>query len=174
MAIRDIRIIGDEILSKKCRDVQNLTPRISQLIDDMFETMYKAPGIGIAAPQVGVLRRIVVIDISDQQKKEEKNPLVLINPEMVLMEGEQISDEGCLSVPEEGGEVVRAEHVVVKALDRNFEPITVDATGLLARCIQHEMDHLDGILFVDRIREQESARELEAARERLAEKENEN
>ena len=145
MAIRNVRIIGDELLRKKSRAVEEITPRISELIDDMIETMYIEDGVGLAAPQVGVLRRIIVIDITPKKK----NPIVLINPEVVLKEGEQITTEGCLSVPEIYGKCVRPEHVIVKAKDRDFKDITIDADGLLAKCIMHEIDHLDGVLFVD-------------------------
>lgn len=154
MATRTVRIIGDELLRKKSREVEEVTDRINELIDDMLETMYKEDGVGIAAPQVGVLRRIVVIDISPKQK----NPIILINPEVVLQEGEQITSEGCLSVPEIYGKCVRPEHVVVKARDRNFNEITVDAEGLLAKCIMHEIDHLNGVLFVDIMIEEDKDR----------------
>ena len=143
MAIRNIRVDGDEILRQTCKPVKAMTPRISELIDDMFDTMYEAGGVGLAAPQVGILRRIVVIDVMDD------NPLVLINPEIVETEGEQIGEEGCLSLPGLSGEVARPERVVCKALDRNMEPITVEGTELLARCICHELDHLDGVLYKD-------------------------
>ena len=143
MAIRNIRVDGDDILRKECKPVKEMTPRISELIDDMFDTMYEAGGVGLAAPQVGILRRIVVIDVMDN------NPLVLINPEIVETEGEQIGEEGCLSLPGLSGEVARPERVVCKALDRNMEPITVEGTELLARCICHELDHLNGVLYKD-------------------------
>ena len=143
MAIRNIRVDGDEILRQPCKPVKAMTPRISELIDDMFDTMYEAGGVGLAAPQVGVLRRIVVIDGMDD------NPLVLINPEIVEQDGEQIGEEGCLSLPGLAGEVSRPNHVVCQALDRNMEPITVEGTELLARCICHELDHLDGVLYKD-------------------------
>ena len=143
MAIRNIRVDGDDILRKVCKPVKEMTPRIRELIDDMFDTMYDANGVGLAAPQVGVLKRIVVIDVM------EGNPLVLINPEIVESDGEQIGEEGCLSLPGLSGEVARPEHVVCKALDRDMKPITVEGTELLARCICHELDHLDGILYKD-------------------------
>ncbi len=143
MAIRNIRTDGDDILRKVCKPVKEMTPRISELIDDMFETMYEANGVGLAAPQVGVLKRIVVIDVFDD------HPLVLINPEIVESDGEQIGEEGCLSLPGLAGEVARPAHVVCKALDRDMKPITVEGTELLARAICHELDHLDGILYKD-------------------------
>ena len=143
MAIRNIRTDGDDILRKVCKPVKEMTPRIRELIDDMFETMYEANGVGLAAPQVGVLKRIVVIDVFDD------NPLVLINPEIVESDGEQVGEEGCLSLPGLAGEVARPAHVVCKALDREMKPITVEGTELLARAICHELDHLDGVLYKD-------------------------
>ena len=143
MAIRNIRVDGDDILRKKCKPVKEITPRINELIDDMFETMYEAGGVGLAAPQVGILKRIVVIDVMDD------NPLVLINPEIVESDGEQVGEEGCLSLPGLAGEVSRPEHVVCKAFDREMQLITVEGTELLARCICHELDHLDGVLYKD-------------------------
>ena len=143
MAIRNIREDGDEVLRKVCKPVDVMTERLSTLIDDMFETMYEANGVGLAAPQVGVLRRIVVIDVMDD------NPLVLVNPEIIEKDGEQIGPEGCLSLPGLQGDVARPEHVVCKALDRDMKEITVEGEGLLARAICHELDHLDGILYKD-------------------------
>ena len=143
MAIRNIREDGDEVLRKVCKPVEVMTERLSTLIDDMFETMYEANGVGLAAPQVGVLRRIVVIDVMDD------NPLVLVNPEIIEKDGEQIGPEGCLSLPGLQGDVARPEHVVCKALDRDMKEITVEVEGLLARAICHELDHLDGILYKD-------------------------
>ena len=153
MATRTVRIIGDELLRKKSREVEEVTDRINELIDDMIDTMYTEDGVGIAAPQVGVLRRIVVIDITPKRK----NPIVLINPEVVLQEGEQITSEGCLSVPDIYGKCVRPEHVVVKAKDRNFKEFTIDAEGLLAKCLMLELDHLNAVLFVDIMIEEEKA-----------------
>ena len=143
MASRNIREDGDEVLRKVCKPVEVMTERLSTLIDDMFETMYEANGVGLAAPQVGVLRRIVVIDVMDD------NPLVLVNPEIIEKDGEQIGPEGCLSLPGLQGDVARPEHVVCKALDRDMKEITVEGEGLLARAICHELDHLDGILYKD-------------------------
>jgi peptide deformylase len=143
MAMRNIREDGDEVLRKVCKPVEVMTERLSTLIDDMFETMYEANGVGLAAPQVGVLRRIVVIDVMDD------NPLVLVNPEIIEKDGEQIGPEGCLSLPGLQGDVARPEHVVCKALDRDMKEITVEGEGLLARAICHELDHLDGILYKD-------------------------
>ncbi len=143
MAIRNIREDGDEVLRKKCKPVEKMTERLSTLIDDMFDTMYEANGVGLAAPQVGVLRRIVVIDTY------EDNPLVLVNPEIIESDGEQVGPEGCLSLPGLQGDVARPKHVVCKALDRDMKEITVEGEGLLARAICHELDHLDGILYKD-------------------------
>ena len=143
MGIRIIREDGDDVLRKKCKPVKEMTERLSQLIDDMFDTMYDANGVGLAAPQVGVLRRIVVIDVQDG------NPLTLINPEIIEQDGEQVGPEGCLSLPGLQGEVSRPNHVICKALDRNMNEITVEGEELLARAICHELDHLDGILYKD-------------------------
>ena len=142
MALRTIRIMGDEVLTKVCREVKKVTPRISELIDDMLETMYDACGVGLAAPQVGVLRRILVIDVGE-------GPIVMINPEILETSGSQTGQEGCLSVPGKCGQVTRAEHVKAKALNENMEEYEIEADGLLARCILHECDHLDGKLYVD-------------------------
>ena len=145
MATRKIRIDGDSILRKICKPVTEMTPRLSQLIDDMFDTMYEANGVGLAAPQVGIVKRIVVIDIAD------KNPLTLINPEIIETSGEQTGDEGCLSLPGKVGQVTRPMRVVCKALDRDMNEITVTGEGLLARAICHEADHLEGILYKDKV-----------------------
>lgn len=143
MAIRNIREDGDDVLRKVCKPVEKMTERLNTLIDDMFDTMYEANGVGLAAPQVGVLRRIVVIDVMDG------NPLVLINPEIIESDGEQIGPEGCLSLPGLQGDVARPNHVIVKALDRDMKEITVEGEELLARALCHEIDHLDGILYKD-------------------------
>ena len=143
MAIRNIREDGDDVLRKVCKPVEKMTERLNTLIDDMFDTMYEANGVGLAAPQVGVLRRIVVIDVMDG------NPLVLINPEIIESDGEQIGPEGCLSLPGLQGDVSRPNHVIVKALDRDMKEITVEGEELLARALCHEIDHLDGILYKD-------------------------
>ena len=143
MAIRNIRVDGDDILRKTSKPVKEMTERLETLIDDMFETMYENNGVGLAAPQVGILKRIIVIDIGEDQ------PMALINPEIVEADGEQVGDEGCLSLPGLVGEVARPNHVIVKALDRNMQEITVEGTELLARCLCHEIDHLDGVLYKD-------------------------
>ena len=143
MALRYIRILGDEILKKQAKEVTEMTPKIEELIDDMFETMYNANGCGLAAPQVGIRKRIVVIDCGDQ-------PLVLINPEILETSGEQTGQEGCLSVPGKVGIVTRPNYAKVKALDENMDEIIVEGTELLARCLCHEIDHLNGIMYVDK------------------------
>lgn len=147
MAIRNIRVIGDEILEKKCRPVTEMKPRILELIDDMLDTMYEACGVGLAAPQVGILKRIVVIDVTE----EGDSPIILINPEIVELSGEQKGQEGCLSVPNKAGIVTRANYAKVKALNENMEEIIVEGEGLLARALQHELDHLDGVLYVSKV-----------------------
>lgn len=143
MAIRQIRTIGDEILRKTCKPVKEMTPRLEELIEDMFETMYEACGVGLAAPQVGILKQLVVIDV------EDGNQYVLINPEIIETSGSQTGSEGCLSVPGKSGVVTRPDHVKVKALNEHMEEYELEGDGLLARAICHECDHLKGGLFVD-------------------------
>ncbi|ENY92451.1 peptide deformylase [Hungatella hathewayi 12489931] len=145
MAIRKIRTIGDDILRKHCKPVKELTPRIQDLIEDMFETMYEACGVGLAAPQVGVLKQIVVIDV------EDGNQYVLINPVIIETSGSQTGSEGCLSVPGKSGVVTRPDHVKVKAFDCEMKEFELVGEGLLARAICHECDHLSGDLFVDKV-----------------------
>jgi peptide deformylase len=142
MAIRNIRTIGDEVLNKKCKEVREVNDRTRELIDDMLETMYDAEGVGLAAPQVGVLKRIVVIDIGE-------GPLVLINPKIVETSGSQTGTEGCLSVPGKAGDVTRPNYAKVIAYDEEMNEIEVEGTELLARAICHECDHLEGKLYVD-------------------------
>ena len=143
MAIRQIRFDGDDILRKKCKEVKEMTDRTLTLIDDMFDTMYEANGVGLAAPQVGILKRIVVIDV------DYENPYVLINPVIVERDGEQTGDEGCLSLPGKVATVTRPNHVICKCLNEDMEEIEIEGEGLLARAICHELDHLDGILYKD-------------------------
>ena len=143
MAIRTIREIGDPVLNKVSKEVTEVTPRILDLIDDMFETMYEANGVGLAAPQVGILKRIVVIDV------DYETPLVLINPVIVESDGEQTGDEGCLSLPGKVATVTRPNHVICRCLNENMEEIEIEGEGLLARAICHELDHLEGILYKD-------------------------
>ena len=145
MAIRQIRTIGDEILTKTCKPVKEMSGRTQELIEDMFETMYENNGCGLAAPQVGIRKRIVVIDVDDG------NQYVLINPEILETSGSQTGAEGCLSVPGKSGQVTRADHVRAKALDENMKERVIEGDGLLARCILHECDHLDGKLYVDMV-----------------------
>lgn len=145
MALRTIRIAGDPVLSKACREVKEMTPRLQELIDDMLETMYDGNGVGLAAPQVGILKRIAVIDISE----EGNEPIVIINPVVKEAEGEQTGDEGCLSLPGKAGQVTRANHVVVEAYDRNMQLQTLVGDELLARALLHEIDHLDGHMYTE-------------------------
>lgn len=147
MALRNIRTVGDEILAKRAREVKENTPKIQELIDDMLETMYDSDGVGLAAPQVGVLKRIFVIDCSE----ERNQPFVFINPEIIETSGEQTGAEGCLSVPGKAGIVTRPSHVKVKALNRNFEEYTVEGDELFARALIHENEHLDGHLYTEKV-----------------------
>ena len=142
MALRTIRVEGDEVLTKVSRPVDKMTPRIHDLITDMLDTMYEAMGVGLAAPQVGILKRIVVIDIGE-------GPIVLINPEILETSGEQTGDEGCLSVPGMAGQVTRPNYVKVKALDVNMNEQIYEGEGLLARAFCHEIDHLDGKMYTE-------------------------
>ncbi|MFI3207784.1 MAG: peptide deformylase [Eubacteriales bacterium] len=142
MAVRKIREMGDEVLGKHCKEVTAMTPRTRMLIEDMIDTMYEAMGVGLAAPQVGILKRIVVIDIGE-------GPIILINPEILETRDEQTGDEGCLSVPGKSGQVTRPNYVKVKALDENMKEITVEGEELLARALCHELDHLEGKLYVE-------------------------
>lgn len=145
MALRNIREIGDEILTKQCKEVKEMTPRTKMLIEDMLDTMYEANGVGLAAPQVGILKRIVVIDVTGDE------PYILINPKILETEGEQVGQEGCLSVPGKAGQVTRPNYVKAEALDINMEPFILEGTELLARAICHELDHLDGHLYVEKV-----------------------
>lgn len=147
MALRNIRILGqagDEVLRKTAKEVTEMTPKLQELIDDMFDTMYDADGCGLAAPQVGIRKRIVVIDCGDQ-------PLVFINPVILETDGEQTGNEGCLSVPGKCGVVTRPDYAKVRALDRNMQEFEIEGTELLARCMCHEIDHLEGIMYVDKV-----------------------
>jgi peptide deformylase len=147
MSLLDIHVLGSPILRKETALVRTVDDSLRRLIDDMFETMYAARGIGLAAPQVGRPERLTVVDVST---REESHPLVLINPEILVADGGLTkAEEGCLSIPEVYGEVERPAHVIVRALDRNGEPFEVEANELLARCLQHEIDHLHGKLFID-------------------------
>lgn len=158
MAIRVIRTDEDPILRKRSREVKEINDRITTLLDDMLETMYEADGVGIAAPQVGILRRAIALDVGD-------GPMKLINPEIIEQEGSEIDVEGCLSVPDFNGTVERPAWVKVKYLDETGEQKEVEATGLFARCLCHEIDHLDGILFSDKYIDEISREDLIKARE---------
>jgi peptide deformylase len=155
VALRNIREIGDPILNQRAKEVREMTPNLRALIEDMVETMRHANGVGLAAPQVGVLKRLVVIEC------EEGELHVLINPEIVERDGEQTGYEGCLSVPGKTGIVTRPNHVKVKALNENMEPVTVEGEELLARALCHELDHLDGHLYTEMAEELYTNEELE-------------
>ena len=181
MALRLIRELGDPVLGKKAKAVKEMTPKLRQLIEDMKETMYDSDGVGLAAPQVGMLKRIVVIDVSAEQDQ----PIVMINPEIIEKDGEQTGWEGCLSVPGKSGQVTRPQHVVAKALNEDMEEFTIDGTDLLARAICHELDHLEGHMYVELVEgklytneeldemaakeEEEAAKAAEAGEETAAE-----
>lgn len=151
MALREIVTVGDEVLRKRAREVVNVNDKLCVLLDDMAETMrYEGRGIGLAAPQVGILKRVFVVDVGD-----ENGLIEFINPEIIEAEGEVIGEEGCLSVPGQSGCVVRPERITVRAMDRHGERFELKAEGILAVCICHENDHLDGVLFIDKIVEQE-------------------
>ena len=152
MALRNITVRGDEILTKKCKTIKAITPRIVQLAEDMTETMLNADGVGIAAPQVGVMKRMFIAmpHVESEDESIREKIYVMINPEITYREGTQESSEGCLSVPGYMGLVDRPQKIRVKALDRNGNEFELEAEDLLARCICHENDHLDGILFIDR------------------------
>lgn len=147
MAIRNIRIEGDAVLTKVARPVTEVNEKIVELIDDMLDTMYDAYGVGLAAPQVGILKRIVVIDVSE----EGDDPIILINPEIIDRQGSQTGDEGCLSVPGKSGVVTRPNYVKVKALNEDMEEVIYEGEGLLARAFCHEIDHLDGHLYIEKV-----------------------
>lgn len=144
MALRQIRLEGDPVLRKKSRKVQDINDRIKTLLEDMVDTMNDADGIGLAAPQVGILRRAIVIDIGD-------GPIKLVNPEIIDREGEQVEVEGCLSIPNIAGTVKRPNWVKVKYLDENGNEKIIQGDGLLARALCHEIDHLDGVLYIDKV-----------------------
>lgn len=146
MAIRQILTVGDDILTKKCREVTEINDRILSILDDMADTLYESGGVGLAAPQVGILRKLVVIDIGD-------GLIELINPEIISVKGSQTDNEGCLSYPGKYGLVTRPDIVTVRALDRNGEPFEITGEGLLARAFCHEIDHLDGKMFMNLVTE---------------------
>lgn len=147
MALRTIREYGDDVLAKKCKDVKEITPRIQELVADMLETMYEANGVGLAAPQVGILKRVVVIDCSP----EGDQPIVMINPKILETSGEQTGYEGCLSLPGKSGIVTRPNYVKAKAVDLEGNEYIIEGEELLARAICHELDHLDGHMYVEKV-----------------------
>ena len=147
MSVREVRYLGDPVLREMCRDVDAVDDDVSALVDDLLETMYAEDGIGLAAPQIGVPMRVFVYDVRD----DEIEPGVLVNPRIVEATGKQKEVEGCLSIPGLDEVVERSGQVVVEGLDRDGEPVRIEATGLLSRCLQHEIDHLDGVLFIDRV-----------------------
>ena len=144
MAIRTIRIQGDPVLEKKCKEVKEITPRIRELIEDMIDTMYEANGVGLAAPQVGILKRIVVIDVGE-------GPIVMVNPVILETSGEQTGDEGCLSLPGKAGRVTRPNYAKARAFDENMEEYEIEGTELLARAICYELDHLEGHMYTEKV-----------------------
>lgn len=144
MALREMRIQGDPVLGKVCKPIKEMTPKLAALIEDMLDTMYEQNGVGLAAPQVGMLKRIVVIDVGD-------GPVVLINPKILETSGEQTGQEGCLSVPGKAGIVTRPNYVRAEALDEDMRPFEFEAEGLFARAVCHELDHLDGILYTEHV-----------------------
>ncbi|MDE5932099.1 MAG: peptide deformylase [Lachnospiraceae bacterium] len=148
MAIRKIREVGefgDSVLKKPCKEVREITPRVQELINDMFDTLYEANGVGLAAPQVGILKRIAVIDVTGE------DPILLINPKVLETSGEQTGYEGCLSVPGKTGRVTRPNYAKILAYDENMEPFEIEGTELLARAMLHEMDHLEGHIYVEKV-----------------------
>ena len=147
MALRQIVKIGEPVLRKKSKVVKEINDRIIELLDDMADTMYEADGVGLAAPQVGILRRICVIDVMDG------DPIILINPEIIETAGEQTDEEGCLSIPGKCASVTRADYVKVKSFDMELNPVIIEGEGLRARALQHEIDHLDGVLYGERANE---------------------
>ena len=144
MALRNIRQLGDDMLKKKCREVKEVTPKIQQLIDDMLETMYDGNGVGLAAPPVGILKRLAVVDIGD-------GPIVMINPRVIASRGSQTGDEGCLSLPGKAGTVTRPYYVKIEAWDEEMERYEMEGEELLARAFCHEIDHLDGHMYVEKM-----------------------
>jgi peptide deformylase len=144
MALRTIRFQGDPVLTKQCKEITKVTEKIRTLIDDMLETMYEANGVGLAAPQVGILKRVVVMDCGE-------GAIVMINPEILETSGEQTGDEGCLSLPGKAGQVTRPNYVRARFMNEDMEECEIEATELLARCICHELDHLDGHMYTEKV-----------------------
>lgn len=147
MALRTIREYGDDVLARPCKEIKEVTPRIRELVEDMLETMYDANGVGLAAPQVGILKRLVVIDVSP----EANDPIIMINPVILETDGEQTGYEGCLSLPGKSGIVTRPNYVKAKAFDLDMNEYIIEGEELLARAICHELDHLDGHMYVEKV-----------------------
>lgn len=148
MALREIRQMGDSVLTKECKPIKEMSSRLKTLIMDMIDTMYEAEGVGLAAPQVGILKRVVVVDIGDE---DPKAPYILINPELLEADGEQTDYEGCLSLPGKFGKVTRPDHVKVRCQNLDMETVEYEAQGFLARAFCHEIDHLGGHMFVEKV-----------------------
>lgn len=144
MALRQIRVVGDPVLTKTCKEIKEVTPKILELAEDMLDTMYEANGVGLAAPQVGILKRMVVIDVGE-------GPILMINPRIVETSGSQTGDEGCLSYPGKAGVVTRPNYVKAVAYDENMEEYEIEGTELLARAICHELEHLDGHMYMEKV-----------------------
>ena len=144
MALRQIRVVGDPVLTKPCKEIKEVTPKIIELAEDMLDTMYEANGVGLAAPQVGILKRMVVIDVGE-------GPILMINPRIIESSGSQTGDEGCLSYPGKAGVVTRPNYVKARAFDENMEEYEIEGTELLARAICHELEHLDGHMYMEKV-----------------------
>lgn len=144
MALRKVRIVGDPVLTKVCKEIKEVTPKIAELIDDMFDTMYEANGVGLAGPQVGMLKRVVTIDVGE-------GPIVMINPHIIETSGSQTGEEGCLSLPGKSGIVTRPNYVKARAFNENMEEYEIEGTELLARCICHELEHLEGHMYMEKV-----------------------
>ncbi len=162
MATRNILLKGDQLLEKHCRPVTDFNERLHLLLDDLGETLRKSGGVGLAAPQVGILRRAVIVLETNVENEDDEYYIELVNPEIIEVDGEQVGPEGCLSLPGKYGIVPRPEHVIVRAQDRNGNTFEVEGTGLTARCFCHEIDHLDGVLFTERAERMLTNEELEA------------
>ena len=162
MAIRKIVLIGDEILRKEARKVKKFDKELHRLLDDMVETMRDAPGIGLAAPQVGIADRVIVVELLEEEEDPQSGKLYeFVNPEIVFASNEEVEgEEGCLSIPQIYGDVWRAQKVVIKGQDRHGKPQKVEATDWLARAFQHEIDHINGVLFIDRVESPDNLRRL--------------
>jgi peptide deformylase len=172
MALREICIYPDPVLRNKTARVERIDSTLDRLIEDMVETMHAAPGVGLAANQVGVPLQLAVIDLSSRENEEQRHPLlVIINPELIVMEGSVLEEEGCLSIPDYAEKVRRAARVKVRAQDRTGKQFELEAEGLMAKALQHEIDHLNGLLFVDRLSSLKKHLFKRRFRKTLAEKE---